>query len=132
MKNKRKNLIPRGMGSRVRFIRILLFLVIVIALVNAAISLQLLNTHEMLFGIAVWHFVLQFTFVVFGVVLITTLAYILHYGFGAIFRIEKILDQIVKGERSLRINLRKNDFLRPIAEKVNLVLEQLEAEKKKP
>nr|MDA8100823.1 Txe/YoeB family addiction module toxin [Nitrospiraceae bacterium] len=47
-------------------------------------------------------------------------------GFGALSRMEDIMDQIIKGNYSLRVHLRKKDILRPFSQKLNKVLDILE------
>jgi len=44
---------------------------------------------------------------------------------GPIYRIEKDLDEIAKGNLALRIRLRKGDELKPLADKINTIVENL-------
>ncbi len=131
MKKRRKCFIAPEIGRRLKFINFILIFVILVSITNTFISIRLLNEVQMFLGQELWHFVFQFTFIVLGMALIVTLVYLLRYGFGATFRIERILEKIAEGDYSLRIFLRKKDFLLPMAEKLNLVLDELEKAKKK-
>jgi len=77
------------------------------------------------------YFISQFLFVALGLIFVVTLGYILHYGFGAMGRMEKILEEILKGDSSLRIYLRKKDILRPFAERLNKILDLLDDKRQK-
>lgn len=126
---KRRRLWAPGLEKRMKFIQVMLLLVILVAMVNTFISITLLNEMQLFVDISYKYFAIQFTFIALGLILILTLVYFIHYGFGAIFRMEKILEKISAGDYSLRIHLRKKDFLRPTAEKLNVVLDELEKEK---
>lgn len=45
---------------------------------------------------------------------------------GPIYRLEKDLERIAKGDFSLRINIRRNDELRSIAEGINRIVDKIE------
>ncbi len=128
---KRRRILAPRLSKRLKFIHAMLVLVIFFTCVNTFFSLRLLNETQLLINLNCKYFLFQFTFIVAGLIFITTLVYIMHYGFGAIFRMEKILEKIAKGDYSLRIRLRKKDFLRPLAKKLNVVLDDLEKEKNK-
>lgn len=75
-------------------------------------------------------FIFQTNFIAIMMVLVITLVWILHYGFGALSRMENILEQVLNGDYSFRMHLRKRDMMRPFADKMNKVLDLLEKNKK--
>ncbi|MCM8781378.1 MAG: hypothetical protein NC908_05595 [Candidatus Omnitrophica bacterium] len=63
-------------------------------------------------------------------VLLLTLMSALHRSLGPIPRMESILEKILQGDYSLRITIRKKDFLQSFVEKLNKVLDLLETKAK--
>lgn len=126
---KRRRLWAPGLEKRMKFIHLVLLLAILVSSVNTFVSIKLLNEMQLFVNLSYKYFIIQFTFISLGILLIVTLVYLVHYGFGAIFRIERILEEISSGDYSLRIHLRKKDFLRPMAKKLNVILDELEKEK---
>lgn len=55
---------------------------------------------------------------------------VLHRSLGAIPRIEKILEEVIIGNYSLRIAIRKKDIIHSFVEKLNKVLDILEGKAK--
>ena len=49
-----------------------------------------------------------------------------HRLFGPLERLENVLRKIAQGDYSVRINMRKNDALKPAAESINTIIEKLE------
>ncbi len=125
MKERRK-FFGVGKISRYKFVNFILVFVLMLAFMNAFASMELLEEGKIIFKSSIRYYVFQFILVAIGLVGITTLGYILHYGFGAIARIETILDNVAAGKYSLRIHLRKNDIMQPLAEKINKILDLLE------
>jgi signal transduction histidine kinase len=62
--------------------------------------------------------------------LITTF-YLVHRSLGPLMRVEKLLEDVLKGGYAQRIAIRDKDFMCGFMEKVNAVLAQLEATQKK-
>ena len=54
----------------------------------------------------------------------------LYRSLGAIPRMEKILDRVIKGEYSLRITIRSKDAVQTLVDKMNTVLDLLESKTK--
>jgi len=75
------------------------------------------------------YFSSQLNFGAILLVFLVTLTFILHRGFGALARIEDILDQVIKGNHSLRLSLRKGDILIPLTDKINKLIDLLEKKK---
>lgn len=71
---------------------------------------------------------LSFTAVIFAFLIGMFL--LLHRTLGALPRMEDILDNIVKGDYSLRLHIRKEDIMRSFIEKLNKVLDLLENSRK--
>lgn len=45
---------------------------------------------------------------------------------GPLYRLERELERIARGERSIRVKFRKGDELHPLADKVNILLESID------
>jgi hypothetical protein len=75
------------------------------------------------------YFSSQLNFGAILLIFLVTLTFVLHRGFGALSRIEDVLDQVIKGNHSLRLKLRKGDTLIPLTDRINKLIELLE---KKP
>jgi signal transduction histidine kinase len=71
-------------------------------------------------------FLLQFNFVGVLLTFFITMFILLHRSLGAINRVEKILENVERGEYGLRIKLRKSDLIASLADKINNVLDLLE------
>ena len=74
--------------------------------------------------------ILQISLVGFFLILLIITFVVLHRTLGPIPRMEKILEKIINGDYSLRINVRKKDLIRPFVDKLNRVLELLEEKAK--
>ena len=70
---------------------------------------------------------LSFTTVIFAFLIGMFL--LLHRTLGALPRMEEILDKVIKGDSSLRINIRKEDIMRSFVDKLTKVFELLQKSK---
>jgi signal transduction histidine kinase len=70
---------------------------------------------------------LSFTAVIFAFLIGMFL--LLHRTLGALPRMEETLDKVIKGDYSLRINIRKEDIMRSFVDKLNKVCELLQKSK---
>ena len=70
--------------------------------------------------------IFQFTFAGIILIFIVTLFYLLNRGLGALARMEQVLDKIIDGNHSLRINIRKGDIMKPLTERFNKILDLLD------
>lgn len=111
-----------------KFIRIILIMVIISFFVNAYVSIQTLGWKDI--DVSGDYMVFQLNFGAILLILLITMAFILHKGFGALSRMEEILEEVIKGKYSLRIRLRKGDVLIPLADKINKILDLLEKKNK--
>ena len=130
MRNKRR-LFGSGKIARYRIFNFILSLIILSAFINVFGSIELIERGKEVFTNKVLYLIFQVVLVSIGLFLVATLGYLLHYGFGAISRIEKILDDVAAGNYSLRMYLRKGDILGPPAKKLNKILDLLEKSTKK-
>lgn len=64
------------------------------------------------------------------IVLLITLAVLLHRTLGPIPRLEKTLDKVIQGDYSLRLGIRKKDIIHSFVQKVNALIEALEKKSK--
>ena len=126
MKSKsRRRIFGTGRIAKYRLINFLLGLLLLAAYIYAFSSIELLEEGKVSFRNGIAYYVFQFILVSISLILITTLGYVLRYGFGAIARMERILEDVAAGNYSLRMSLRKRDILRPLARKLNKVLDLL-------
>lgn len=80
-----------------------------------------------------WHIaliVLLLNFLGFLLSSFFTIFFLLHRGLGALGRIEDDLEKVAKGERSIRLTLRRGDIIQPLVNRINALLDILE--KKSP
>lgn len=131
VKDRRKSVLGGALSRRLKFINFVMLAVVLFAFLNAYASIDMLGERALLLKGEIAYYTLQFTFVTIGLIFIATLCYLMHHGFGAIARMEDIIEKILGGDRSLRINLRKKDILRPFAEEVNKLIDVLEKDPKK-
>ena len=102
----------------------LLFLIVFYALWKVVTELQYSITWQ------IYLIILQISLVGFFLILLIITFVVLHRTLGPIPRMEKILEKIINGDYSLRINVRKKDIIRPFVDKLNRVLELLEEKAK--
>ena len=127
MDNRWKLRFRFGVPARFKLIRFLLLLVVISFFLNIFISLQIFRNQEdyVLTNMAPY-IIFQVNYAAIILVFVVSLVWILHYGFGALSRMENILEQVVNGDHTFRMHLRKRDIMRPFAEKMNRVLDLLE------
>ncbi|MDD5585309.1 MAG: hypothetical protein PHV55_09700 [Candidatus Omnitrophica bacterium] len=126
MQEKRRIVSPLHAPARFKFLKAVVLLVILSFCINAYLSIKMIETGQNLVTSELAYLAYQLNFGAIVVIFLISLTFILHRGFGALSRIEGILDQIVQGNRSLRITLRKGDTLIPLVERVNKILDLLE------
>ncbi|MBU1147404.1 MAG: methyl-accepting chemotaxis protein [Candidatus Omnitrophica bacterium] len=83
-----------------------------------------------LFFATLYYFKSSSFVLVFGVIVIALVSWrvmvLSHRLAGPIYRLEKDLQDIAKGNFSMRINFRKKDELKSIAEGINKILDEME------
>ena len=109
-----------------KFIRIILIMVIISFFINAYVSIRTLGWRDFDVSADTAYMVFQLNFGAILLVLLISMAFVLHKGFGALSRMEEILEEVIKGKRSLRIKLRKGDILIPLVDKINKILDLVE------
>jgi len=123
----------RKIGLRIpvqfKFVRWVLFFVIVSFFINSYISIKMLATKPLVPNADMIYFSSQLNFGAILLIFLVTLTFVLHRGFGALSRIEDILDQVIKGNYSLRLKLRKGDTLIPLTDRINKLIDLLEKKK---
>ena len=113
-----------------KFVRWILLFVIVSFFINAYVSIKILAARPLPPNADMVYFSSQLNFGAILLVFLVTLTFILHRGFGALSRIEDVLDQVIKGNHSLRLKLRKGDILIPLADRINKLVDQVEKKSK--
>lgn len=71
--------------------------------------------------------ILQASFAGVIVTFLVAITLLLRRSLGAIPRMEAALEKIAAGDYSLRLSIRKKDILHPLVDKINKVLDVLEA-----
>ncbi len=129
--NSKQGRLPPGVPARFKFIRIILFLMVVFFLLNGYFLLDLMRKGPNTSAVETLpFFIFQINYCGIALIFVISIVWILHYGFGALSRMESILEQIINGSYGFRIHLRKRDIMRPFAEKLNKVLDILEESKR--
>jgi HAMP domain-containing protein len=128
---KRRAIGRTVLPAQFKFIRIILLVVIFSFCLNIYVSVKMLEKGTIFFGADLSYLAMQVNFVAIVIILLITLTFILHRGFGALRRMENIMDKIIAGDHSLRFHLRKNDVLFPFATRLNRIVDALEAKQKK-
>jgi hypothetical protein len=131
MQEKRKINAPLRAPARFKFLKAVVLLVILSFCINAYVSIKMLAHGKLLTTPEIAYFAYQLNFSAIVIIFVISLTYILHRGFGALSRVETILDQIIQGNYSLRITLRKGDTLIPLVERLNKIIDLLEKSSKK-
>ncbi len=127
--NKRRKI--TGKKTAVIFVNIALVATILVIFMNTYSSTKIVTSGTIPNEWEPSFLIFQFSFAGIILIFIVTIFYLLNRGLGALTRIERILDKIIEGEYSLRINIRKGDIMRPLTERFNKILDMLE-EKKTP
>ncbi|MEW6075183.1 MAG: hypothetical protein AB1530_02645 [Candidatus Omnitrophota bacterium] len=76
-----------------------------------------------------WHIaliVLLLNFLGFLLSSFFTVFFLLHRGLGALGRIEADLDKVARGQRSIRLTLRRGDIIQSLVSRINAILDILE------
>ena len=123
--------LPWGVPARFKFIRIVLFLIVLFFVVNVYLSMHMMQKGPNQSVVEAIPFIIfQLNYGGIILIFIISIVWILHHGFGALSRMENILEQIMHGNYTFRMHLRKRDVMRPFADKLNKVLDLLEECKK--
>ncbi|MFH1338857.1 MAG: hypothetical protein ABIH40_03335 [Candidatus Omnitrophota bacterium] len=101
-----------------------LFLIVFYALWKIVTELQYSPAWQ------IYLIILQISLAGFFLTLLIMTYIVLHRILGPIPRMEKILEKIINGDYSLRINVRKKDIIRPFVDKLNRILQLLEEKAK--
>ena len=128
MVKKKRKLFGSGKIARYRIFNFILALMLLAAFINVFTSIELIEKGSEVFKNKALYLIFEVVLIAIGLFLVAVLSYILHFGFGAISRMEKILENVASGDYSLRMYLRNKDILRPLAGKVNKIIELLEEE----
>ncbi|MDD5194603.1 MAG: hypothetical protein PHQ96_02880 [Candidatus Omnitrophica bacterium] len=126
MEQKRRLASPLKIPARFKFLRAVVLLVILSFCFNAYVSVRTIERSPSIAASEIAYLAYQLNFGAIVVIFLIALTFILHRGFGALSRLENTLDQIIQGNRSLRLKLRKGDTLIPLVERLNKILELLE------
>jgi len=126
MNKRRSKFFHTSTLNRFKFMNYILLLIVLSLFLNTYITIKMVEEGRIILGGELSYITLQINFVTVILILIISFLFFLHYGFGALSRMENILRRVLEGEFTLRINLRKKDIMRPFAEKLNAVLDLLE------
>ena len=125
-KEKRKGFIKTKTINRFKLVNIIMLVVVVSLFLNTYDSMKMIEEGRIIFGGEVPYIEYQLNYAGIILALIVTLLFVMHYSLGPVGRMENILDEVIKGNYSLRITLREKDALRPFVDRLNKVLSLLE------
>ncbi len=118
-----------GLPPQLRFIRSVVLVVVLFYCVNAYLSINLIKEGVFL-DRELNYLLLHLNFAAMVIIILITLAFILHRTFGGLWRMQKVLEGVLKGDYSQRIFLRKGDYLKPLADLLNQLIELFEKKSK--
>jgi hypothetical protein len=90
---------------------------------------KILTEYEYSVGWRLGFIMLEVGFIGFIFSILISMFMVLHRILGPLPRIENTFDEIIKGNRSLRVTIRKKDMLHGFVEKLNKILDLLENKK---
>ncbi|MDD4295241.1 MAG: hypothetical protein PHP69_07005 [Candidatus Omnitrophica bacterium] len=123
---KKRRLLSLSVPVRFKFIQVTLLLIVFSFFINAYFVLNLVKTNKIVVMADPSYIAFQLNFVAAILILVIAITFLLHYGFGALSRMERIIQKFLNGEFNQRIVLRKNDIMKPFADDVNKVLDYIE------
>ena len=116
----------------IQFIRAIFLYVLLLVFVNFYATWSIIRELEYtLHYSSAWktNFILsQICFLGVAIILFMSLTLILHRSLGPIPRVERVMDEIIKGNYSLRVSIRQKDFLQSFINKLNKIISLLESE----
>jgi signal transduction histidine kinase len=110
-----------------KFLSVSLVYIGVLVVVNFYVSWKMLAELQQVFNYSsAWRvnfIILQVSFLGIIFTLLVSLFLVLHRSLGPLLRIERILENVLKGDYSLRITVRRKDIIRSLADKINQLIE---------
>jgi methyl-accepting chemotaxis protein len=113
-----------------RFLNIALVIATILTLISLFVVVRFATDFQCSLVQRINLIILQVCFAGVIFTFLTTIFMLVRYGLGPLGRIEKILDQVLNGDYTQRITLRKKDLLASFAAKLNKVIELLEQKAK--
>ncbi len=99
----------------------------VLVAVNFYVSWRMLTELQEVFNYSsAWRInfvIMQLSFLGIIFILLVSMFLILHRSLGPLLRIERILDEVLKGNYALRITVRKKDIIHSLVDKINRLIE---------
>ena len=134
MEQRRKSRILGKIKFALRFFYISLIYVLLLIIINFYATWSIIKELESALqyssGWKVNFIISQLSLIGVVVILFITMMIIIHRSLGPMPRMEKILEKVIQGDYTQRIFIRKKDFIRSFADKLNKVLELLEKKSK--
>jgi len=109
-----------------RFLSVSLLYIGALVAVNFYVSWKMLAELQQVFNYSsAWRvnfIIMQASFLGIIFVLLISMFLILHRSLGPLLRIERILDNVLKGDYSLRIAIRRKDIIQSLVDKINQLI----------
>ncbi len=130
MQNERRQKSLQSPSQKMRLMDSFMILIIILNLLILYIAVDVLS-RSLNFS-SIWDniVVICLTFLAIGSIFLVTMLRVLHRSIGAIRRIEGVLRKFVEGDYSLRIQVRKRDYLHELAITLNRLLDIVEGKSK--
>lgn len=131
MKREKRSRKPWRIKHNLKLLNYLLAVTTIFTLFIFSTLKTILTEFPSFFGLHFDVVIISMCFVVIVTAFVIILVILLHRSLGPVVQIEHVLDEVIGGNRSLRIRLRKKDLLHSLERKLNKVLDSLEATGKK-
>ncbi|MDD3089576.1 MAG: hypothetical protein WC329_05645 [Candidatus Omnitrophota bacterium] len=90
---------------------------------------RILTEYEYSLGWRLGFILLEVGFMGFIFSILISMFLVLHRILGPLPRIESVLSEVIKGNHSLRVTIRKRDMIHGLVDKINAIIELLEKKK---
>ncbi len=117
--------------TAVKLFKVLLSIISICTLIGCWVSIHIVSQLQSSLLLGVQFLIAQFVFAIAIFTALGAIVLLIHRSLGPLPRLEDILEQIRNGNYSLRMRIRKKDFLVSFVEKLNAVLDILEEKAKK-
>jgi methyl-accepting chemotaxis protein len=114
----------------VRFLDFSIILLIALFFINFFANMDMVKRLETISVLPFSFVISQVSFLLVVIIFLINIMLFLHRGLGPVRRVESVIDRVLSGDYSLRINLRKKDILQSLAIKINQLIDLLESKPK--
>ncbi len=130
MRNERRSKRLWSFKLKTRLFNMALIIVITLFAFNLYFLKEIIVTPKGVLVTRLYFLTLMVSLSAVTIILLAVFLIIIHRTTGALYRIEEDLDKVTGGNYSMRIALRKKDFLQSLVVKLNKIIGLLEPEAK--